>query len=110
MIMIVVDKFTSGCHFVPRRSPGAAPDTAKRFLDSIVRIHGIPAVMVSDRGAKFTSAVWRAFHRFGKKLALSTAYHSQTDSQSERMVRTVKEMLIFDINHKQNDWENISPL
>jgi transposase InsO family protein len=105
MIMIVVDKLSKRCHFVPSRSNDAAPDTAKRFFDSIVRLHGIPCVIVSDRDVKFTSAFWRTlFNRFGTKLALSTAYHPQTDGQSERMVRTVKEMLRSVINHKQNDW------
>jgi len=90
---------------VPSRSTDAAPDTAKRFFDSIVRLHGIPAVIVSDRDVKFTSAFWRTlFHRFGTKLALSTAYLPQTDGQSERMVRTVKEMLRSVINHRQKDW------
>jgi transposase InsO family protein len=104
-IMIVVDKLSKRCHLVPSRSNDAAPDTAKRFFDSIVRLHGIPCVIVSDRDVKFTSAFWRTlFNRFGTKLALSTAYHPQTDGQSERMVRTVKEMLRSIINHKQADW------
>jgi hypothetical protein len=105
MIMIVVDKLSKRCHFVPSRSNDAAPDTAKRFFDSIVRLHGIPRIIVSDRDVKYTSAFWGTlFTRFGTKLALSTAYHPQTDGQSERMVRTVKEMLRSVINHKQNDW------
>ena len=103
--MIVVDKLSKRCHLVPSRSNDAAPDTAKRFFDSVVRLHGIPCVIVSDRDVKFTSAFWRTlFNRFGTKLALSTAYHPQTDGQSERMVRTVKEMLRSVINHKQTDW------
>jgi transposase InsO family protein len=105
MIMLVVDKLSKRCHLVPAKSTDGAPDTAKRFFDSIVRLHGLPAVIVSDRDVKFTSAFWKTlFERFGTKLALSTAYHPQTDGQSERMVRTVKEMLRSVINHKQSDW------
>jgi hypothetical protein len=105
MIMIVVDKLSKRCHLVPSKSTDAAPDTARRFFDQVVRLHGLPAVIVSDRDVKFTSAFWRTlFNRFGTKLALSTAYHPQTDGQSERMVRTVKEMLRSVINHKQTDW------
>lgn len=104
MIMIVVHKLSKRCHFVPSRSNDAVPHTAKRFFDSIVRLHGIPCVIVSDRDVVFTSAFWRTlFNRFGTKLALSTAYRPQTDGQSERMVPTVKEMLKSVINHKQTD-------
>jgi hypothetical protein len=105
MIMIVVDKLSKRCHLVPSRSTHAAPDTARRFFDEIVRLHGLPKVIVSDRDVKFTSSFWRTLlGRFKTRLALSTAYHPQTDGQSERMVRTVKEMLRSVINHKQNDW------
>lgn len=105
MIMIVVDELSKRCHFGPCRSKEAAPHAAERFFDPIVRLCGIPAAIVFDRDVKFPSAFGRTlFHRFGTKLALSTAYFPQTDGQSERMVRTVKEMLKSVINRKQNDW------
>lgn len=105
MVIVVVDKLTKRCHFVPSKSTDAAPTTAKRFFDSIVRLHGIPAIIVSDRDAKFTSAFWKTlFERLGTRLAMSTAYHPQTDGQSERMVRTLKEMLRSVVGYRQDDW------
>jgi transposase InsO family protein len=83
MVIVVADKLTKRCHSVPSKSTDAAPATAKRFFDSIVRLDGIPAIIVSDRDAKFTSAFWKTlFERLGTRLAMSTAYHPQTDGQS----------------------------
>lgn len=85
MVMIVDDKFTKRTHFIPTRQNDTAEDTARRFFDGIVRLHGLPTVIVSDRDAKFTSRFWQSlFERFGTKLAVSSAYHPQTDGQSER--------------------------
>jgi hypothetical protein len=65
----------------------------------------MPSVIVSDRDPKFTSLFWSTlFDRFGTRLAMSSANHPQTDGQTERMVRTLKEMLRSCISHRQNDW------
>ncbi|KAI5450579.1 hypothetical protein NCC49_002838 [Naganishia albida] len=112
MIMIVVDKFTKRTHFIPAKQKDTAPDTARRFFDHIVRLHGMPEIIVSDRDAKLTSLFWTTLcTRFGTKLAMSTAYHPQTDGQTERMVRTLKEMLRSAVNHRQTDWvEHLPPI
>ncbi|KAI5449329.1 hypothetical protein NCC49_004830 [Naganishia albida] len=105
MVIIVVDKFTRRTHFIPLRQNDTAEDTARRFFDGVVRLHGLPTVIVSDRDSKFTSKFWQTlFERFGTKLAMSSAYRPQTDGQSERMVRTMKEMLRFAVDHRQTDW------
>lgn len=78
MVLVVVDKFTKRAHFIPTRQSDTAEDTARRFFDGVVRLHGIPSVIVSDRDVKFTSRFWQAlFERFGTKLAMSTSYHPQ---------------------------------
>jgi hypothetical protein len=111
MVLVVTDKLTKRAHFVPSKSTDKAPATAKRFFESIVRLHGLPAVIVSDRDTKFTSLFWTTlFDSFGTKLALSTAYHPQTDGQSERMVRTLKEMLRHFISNTQHDWTDHLPI
>jgi hypothetical protein len=85
-----------------------APDTATRFFDSVVRLHGMPHVIVSDRDTKFTSMFWRALmSRFGTRLAMFTGYHPQTDGQSEVMVRALKEMLRHYLSHNQKDWTQL---
>lgn len=111
MVMIVVDKLTKRVHFVPAKNTDKAPDTATRFFDSVIRLHGMPRVIVSDRDAKFTSLFWRALmSRFGTRLAMSSAYHPQTDGQSEVMVRTLKEMLRHYLSHSQKDWTHLIPV
>ncbi|BEI86683.1 hypothetical protein CcaverHIS002_0700290 [Cutaneotrichosporon cavernicola] len=104
-IMVVVDKFTKRCHLIPTLTTATAKDTAFLFLANIVRLHGIPVRIVSDRDPKFTSAFWKAIHAaLGTKLLLSTAFHPQTDGQSERQVRTLKEALRHFVNARQNNW------
>lgn len=105
MVIVVLDKLSKRAHLIPSKSTDKATDTAKRFFEGIVRLHGMPEIIISDRDAKFTSLFWTSlFKKFGTKLALSTAYHPQTDGQSERMVRTMKDMLRHYISHNQKDW------
>ncbi|BEI92709.1 uncharacterized protein CcaverHIS019_0503370 [Cutaneotrichosporon cavernicola] len=110
-IMVVVDKFTKRCHLIPTHTTATAKDTAFLFLANVVRLHGIPVRIVSDRDPKFTSAFWKAIHTaLGTKLLLSTAFHPQTDGQSERQVRTLKEALRHFVNARQNNWFYLLPL
>jgi transposase InsO family protein len=105
MVLIVVDKLTKRTHFIPSKEADKATDTARRFFDGVVRLHGTPSIIVSDRDSKFTSLFWATlFERFGTRLAMSSANHPQSDGQTERMVRTLKEMLRSSITLKQTDW------
>lgn len=109
-ILVVTDKLTKRSHFIPCKTTDSAVDTARRFWKEIVRLHGLPKIIVSDRDPKFTSLFWtNLFDQFGTKLSMSTAYHPQTDGQSERMVRTLKEMLRHYISHSQTDWVDRLP-
>jgi hypothetical protein len=111
MIVILVDKLTKRVHFIPCKNTDKAPDTAHRFFDNVVKLHSMPSKIVSDRDSKFTSLFWKALmSRFGTKLAMSTAYHPQTDGQSEVMVRTVKEMLRHYLSHTQRYWSDLLPV
>ncbi|KAM2742594.1 hypothetical protein EV2_031022 [Malus domestica] len=63
-------------------------------VDNIVRLHGVPVSIVSDRDPRFTSTFWKAFNAAkGTQLLFSTAYHPQTDGQSERTIQTLEDML-----------------
>ena len=67
---------------------------------------GLSSTIISDRDARFTSQFWRElWQRTGTKLAMSTAYHPQTDGQTERANRTLEEILRATVNAKQNDWD-----
>jgi len=84
VIMTVVDRFSKSAHFIPLGHPYTAETVARAFFGEVVRLHGIPASIVSDRDPVFTSAFWQAlFSATGTKLQMSSAFHPQSDGQSE---------------------------
>ena len=80
MIVVFVDILSKMVHIIPTRTDAMAPETARIFFDSVFRLHGLPKVIISDHDAKFTSRFWKTlFTHLGTKLAMSTAFHPQTD-------------------------------
>jgi len=105
-ITVFVDRLSKQTHFVASRTTDTAPDVAKIFFDNIFRLHGLPRVIICDRDPKFTSNFWQSlFKTLGTKIALSTAFHPQTDGQTERMNQTLEQMLRTYVNYRQNDWD-----
>ena len=93
-IVVYVDRFTKMMHCQPTHTNMKAPALAKIFFYTIVRLHGLPDDIVSDREPKFTENFWRALSkRVGVKLSISTAFHPQTDGQTERDNRTLESIL-----------------
>jgi hypothetical protein len=81
------------------------------YFKEIVRLHGIPESIVSDRDSKFTLKFWRELHRLvGTKLLMSTAFHPQTDGASERAIRSVGQILRSSVKPNQTDWVEKIPL
>lgn len=108
MIVVMIDKFTKLAHFAPTVQTVTATQLADIVFKSIVVHHGIPNAIISDRDPRFTSRMWRAlwYELLKTKLRMSTSYHPQSDGQTERMNRTLEEVLRSYVNDKQNDWDN----
>ena len=106
-IVVFVDKLTKMVHYVATTTTVSAPQLATLFMREVVRLHGVPESILSDRDPRFTANFWRAFwSQLGTTLTMSTAYHPQTDGQTERANRTLEEMLRARINFKQTDWDD----
>ncbi|WVZ97288.1 hypothetical protein U9M48_042837 [Paspalum notatum var. saurae] len=90
VILSVVDRFSKYCHFIPLAHPYTAESMAQTLFTDIVHLHGIPQSIVSDRDPVFTSAFWRELMRLmGTKLHMSSAFHPQTDGQTEAANRVI---------------------
>ena len=86
VIMVVVDRFTKYSHFIPLSHPYSVLNVAQSFVDNIIKLHGPPKLIISDRDRIFTSQLWKnIFSALNVELRFSTAYHPQTDGQTERV-------------------------
>ena len=93
-IWVVVDRLSKVAHFIPIRETWTVAQLARVFVDHIVTLHGTPRSIVSDRDARFTSHLWRQIQEYmGTELHMSTAYHPQTDGQTERTIQTLEDLL-----------------
>lgn len=110
-VYVVLDRLTKMAHFIPCTKDITAVGTADLFVREVVRLHGYPLDIVSDRDAKFSSEFWRRlFELVGTKLRMSSAFHPQTDGGTERLNRILEEYLRAYINPEQNDWDKWLPL
>ncbi|KAL2230915.1 UNVERIFIED_CONTAM: Transposon Tf2-11 polyprotein [Sesamum indicum] len=92
--LVIVDRLTKSTHFLPIHQNDSLDKLAELYVSEIVRLHGIPTSIVSDRDHRFTSHFWRSLQTaLGIKLQFSTAFHPQTDGQSERTIQTLEDMM-----------------
>lgn len=109
-ICVFCDKLTKMVHLVPTLTTVTAQQTAHMFVQQVWRLHGIPAYLVSDRGPQFDSELFRDIMKLlGVQQAMSTAYHPQTDGQTERVNRVVEEAIRHYVNPTQTDWDTFLP-
>jgi hypothetical protein len=105
-IVVFVDKLSKMVHLVATKTDVTAPQLAEIAWRTVVRHHGLPSSIVSDRDPRFTGHFWRALWKcLGTQLTMSTAFHPQTDGQTERANRTLEEMLRSYVSFQQKDWD-----
>lgn len=109
-ILTVVDKYTKYAIFIPCNESMSAPEFAKIFLRWVVAEHGLPQEIITDRDKLFTSKFWEGLLKaMGVKNKMSSAFHPQTDGQSERMNQVIEQYLRFFVNEKQDNWVELLP-
>ena len=82
-VWVIIDRMTKSAYFLPVRTSYSAEDYAKLYIRELVRLHGVPLSIISDRGTQFTSHFWKAFQKgVGTQVYLITTFYPQTDHQA----------------------------
>jgi len=110
-ILVVIDRLTKMSHFIPCSEDLDARQFANLFMKEILRLHGLPHHIITDRGTLFTSDLWKeTTGKLGSERRLSTAFHPQTDGQTKRTNAILEQYLRAYINYQQDDWCGYLPL
>jgi hypothetical protein len=114
VILVVVDRLTKYAHFMVVKHPYTTANIAQLFMDNIVKLHGIPQTIVSDRDTIFVSSFWKALFKLYKAhLHMSSAYHPQSDGQTERINQCMEIYLrcaVHDSPHTWKSWLSLAQL
>lgn len=109
-ILVVVDRLSKSTHFLALSHPYTTKTVAEQFVDGVVKLHGIPQSIISDRDPVFLSHFWQEFFKLsGSKLQMSTTYHPQTDGQSEVVNRCLEQYLHSFTYHQPHKWSFFLP-
>jgi len=110
-LWVIIDRLTKMGHFIACKGTMKPEDLADHFIQQVVQHHGLPTSIVSDRGSLFTSDFWkRVTKALGISRNLSTAFHPQTDGQTERVNTVLEQYLRAYCNYQQDDWEKLLPI
>jgi hypothetical protein len=110
-VWVVVDKLTKSAHFIPIRMTESLESLAQLYIREIVRLHGVLISIVSDKDPKFTTRFWKSLQdALGTKLDLNTAFHPQSDGQTERTIQTLEDMLRACAMDMKGNWDDHLPL
>ena len=106
-VWVIVDRLTKSAHFLPIKWGITLEQLARKYIDEVVRLHGVPLSIVSDRHPRFTSRFYGSLQEaLGTKVSFSTAFHPQTDGQSERTIQTLENMMRACVLEFQGSWDN----
>ena len=110
-VWVIVDRLTKSANFIPVRIDYSMDRLAELYVDEIVRLHGVPLSIVSDRDPRFTSRVWKELQSaLGTRLNFSTAFHPRTNRQSERLIQVLEDMLWGCVMEFTGSWDRYIPL
>nr|GEZ27055.1 putative reverse transcriptase domain-containing protein [Tanacetum cinerariifolium] len=110
-IWVIVNQLTKSAHFLPKKKTDSIGKLTELYLKEIVCRHGVPVSVISDRDSLFTSRFWVSLQKaMGTQLDLSTAYHPETDGESERTIQTLKDMLRACVIDFGSSWDKHMPL
>jgi transposase InsO family protein len=105
VILVVMDKFSKYSHFLALSHPFSAVSVAKLFMTEIYKLHGMPSAIITDRDKIFVSQFWQElFSRAGVELKMSSAYHPQTDGQTERVNQCMETFLRCFVHACPKQW------
>ena len=109
-IWVIIDRLTKVAHFLPVHTTFKVGRLADLYVSRVVSLHGVPKTIISDRGSAFTSQFWHSLQEaMGTRLSFSTAYHPQTDGQTERVNQVLEDMLRACILSYGKNWEKCLP-
>ena len=110
-VWVIVDQLTKLAHFLAVRMTLTLERFCRLYIREIVRLHGVPVSIVSDRDPRFTTHFWKSFQKaMGTRLTISTAFHPQTNGQLERTIQVLEEMLRACVLDHKGSWEEHLPL
>ncbi|GKE31457.1 putative reverse transcriptase domain-containing protein [Tanacetum coccineum] len=110
-IWVIMDRLTKSAYFLPIREDYKTEKLERIYINEIVARHGVPVSIISDRDGRFASHLWKALQEaLGIKLHMSTAYHPETDGQSERTIQTLEDMLRACVMDFGSSWDAYLPL
>ena len=109
--MVIVDRFTKMAHLIRLQENATAKNMAEAFLKEVWKLHRLPSEIILDMDAKFAGEFWESLCKLlGIKRKMSTAYHPQTDGQTERVNQGLGGYLRIFVNYDQDDWYHLLPL
>jgi len=110
-IWVIVDTLTKSPYFLPINIRYSLEKLTELYIREIVRLHGVPTSILSDKDPRYTSKFWGSLHQaLGTKLHLSSAYHTQTNGQSKRTIQSLEDLLRACVLEDFDSWDQCLPL